>query len=92
MAKGNVLFFLGLAAIVGVVIFLNLKPGSSTVQDRDETITDSKVERLMFKQGNENLPAPNNSKRYQNKEVRLIEYNSDSLPVRIEITRDYTIG
>ena len=29
--------------------------------------------------------------RYRNKEIRNIEWNSDGLPVRIEITRDYSI-
>ena len=30
--------------------------------------------------------------RYHNKEIRNIEWNSDGLPVRIEITRDYSVG
>ena len=92
MAKGDVLFFLGLAAVVGFVIFLSLKPETSTGQSRDEAITDSKVDRLMLKEGSENPTAPSNSKRYQNKEIRRIEYNEDGLPTLIEITRDYAIG
>ena len=94
MAKGDVLFFLGLAAVVGFVIFLSLKP--ETTQSRDETITDSKIDRLMLKQGSENPTAPNNSKRYQNKENRNIKlgYNEDGLlsSIDMEITRDYTIA
>jgi len=30
--------------------------------------------------------------RYRNKETRTIEWNSDGLPVKIEITRDYTVA
>jgi hypothetical protein len=30
-------------------------------------------------------------KRYQNKEIRRVEYNADGLPTLIEITRDYTL-
>jgi hypothetical protein len=30
-------------------------------------------------------------RRYRNKETRLIEYNGDGLPTKIEIVRDYAI-
>ena len=34
---------------------------------------------------------PSNERRYQNKEIRNIEYNDDGLPIKIEIIRDYAI-
>lgn len=39
------------------------------------------------------LPAAGEEpRRYKNKEIRLIEYNEDHLPTRIEITRDSVVA
>jgi len=37
------------------------------------------------------IPIADEPRRYQNKEIRNIEYNADGLPVKIEIIRDYAI-
>jgi len=37
------------------------------------------------------VPVSAEPQRYQNKEIRQIEYNEDNLPVKIVITRDYAI-
>lgn len=37
------------------------------------------------------VPVSAEPRRYQNKEIRQIEYNEDNLPVKIVITRDYAI-
>jgi hypothetical protein len=37
------------------------------------------------------MPVQKEQRRYQNKEIRRIEYNGDGLPTLIEITRDYAI-
>jgi hypothetical protein len=36
-------------------------------------------------------PVQQEPRRYQNKEIRQIEYNEDHLPVKITITRDYAV-
>ncbi len=35
---------------------------------------------------------PDGGRHYRNKEIRNIEYNTDGLPTKIEIIRDYTVG
>jgi hypothetical protein len=46
----------------------------------------------LSRQGNiQFVPVQAEPRRYQNKEIREIEYNEDSLPVKITITRDYAI-
>ena len=37
------------------------------------------------------IPVQAEPRRYQNKEIRNIEYNGDGLPTKIEIIRDYAI-
>jgi hypothetical protein len=44
-----------------------------------------------YSQGNVKIIPVQEPRRYQNKEIRNIEWNADGLPIRIEITRDYTI-
>jgi hypothetical protein len=48
--------------------------------------------RQLTGQGNIRLiPAGTGPPRYQNKEIREIEYNEDNLPTKITIIRDYTV-
>jgi hypothetical protein len=43
-------------------------------------------------QGQGNIQfVPAEPRRYQNKEIRQIEYNEDHLPIKIIITRDYAV-
>jgi len=37
------------------------------------------------------IPVQAEPRRYQNKEIRQIEYNEDHLPIKITITRDYAV-
>lgn len=78
--------------VIGLFLFIALLGGIVLFARRPATSSLALTPNQPYSQGNINIvPIAEQPRRYQNKETRRIEYNSDNLPTLIEITRDYTV-
>jgi hypothetical protein len=83
MSKDYTVGFIIVALLLGGIFLLTRRPAA---------ISSRALSTSQHGSGNIRFVANDvEPRRYQNKETRHIEYNSDGLPTLIEITRDYAV-
>ena len=85
MNREGALGFLLIALLLGGIVVLFARRPTATSNY-------ASAPRQYRSQGNIKVyPVEEEPRRYQNKEIRRIEYNADGLPTLIEIIRDYAV-
>ena len=82
MNREGALGILLIVALLGGIVLLTHRPVTSNYSAPQQYHGSGNIKII---------PVQQESRRYQNKEIRQIEYNEDNLPTKITITRDYAI-
>lgn len=78
---------------LGIILIALLLGGIVLFARRPAALTHASapVQHTTHNPGNIQVVPVQEPRRYQNKEIRQIEYNEDNLPIKIVITRDFAI-
>jgi hypothetical protein len=77
--------------VIGLFLFIALLGGIALFARRPAVSNSTSLQ--PYSQGNVSIvPIAEQPRRYQNKETRRLEYNTDGQLTLMEITRDYTVA